>query len=86
MRALNQSPSGGQVLLVGAEFSTLFKVRQCKVLENPVYLRGHIRGRGERVLETLRDTHSTSTHGEKGPLAIVVGKYAGMRPFAVLCC
>ncbi|KAL0164774.1 hypothetical protein M9458_040527, partial [Cirrhinus mrigala] len=32
MRALNQSPSGGQVLLVGAEFSRLFKVRRCKVL------------------------------------------------------
>lgn len=38
------------------------------------------------VLETLRDTHSTSTDGEKGPLAIVLGKYAGTRPFEVLCC
>lgn len=45
MRALNQSQSGGQVLLVGAEFSRLFKVRRCKVLEKPVYLGGHVRGR-----------------------------------------
>jgi len=32
MRALNQSPRGGQVLLVGAEFSRLFKVQRCNVL------------------------------------------------------
>jgi len=36
------------------------------------------------VLETLRDTHSTSTDEEYGPLTIVLGKYAGMRLFEVL--
>lgn len=56
------------------------------MLEKPVYLGGHVRGRNALVLETLRDTHSTSTDGEKGPLAIVLGKYAGMRPFEVWCC
>lgn len=54
------------------------------MLENPVYLGGHVRGRRTLfVLETLRDTHSASTDGEKGPLAIVLGKYAGRRPFEV---
>lgn len=38
------------------------------------------------ILETLRNTHCTGTDGEKGPLATVLGKYAGMRSFEVLCC
>lgn len=39
---------------------------------------GEVVREGQRVcVETLRDTHSTSTDGAKGPLAIVLGKYAG---------